>query len=404
MHLMLKNNPLVSIVVLCFNGLFDTTKPCLASIIKNTPIGDYELIIVDNASSDGTQDYLENFATQHTHVRIHLNKTNKGHSGGNNDGIRLAQGQYIVLLNNDTLVPAEWLGQLLKLFSELPDVGLVGPVTNSAGNVQCIELQQLNERNYDEISRMYVERQKGGWFTTEKLSFFCIAMRKSLVEKIGYLDEKFGIGMFEDDDYCIRAKKAGFTLAVVEDCFVYHKGSMSFKKLPTKDYVLLFNKNRDYFFEKHGILWTYTDIAFSIWSKIRSDFEAVEKGAGKSDIERIMKRVENMTNALFLLRDIERRFAPIASQALVEIQLAEQQRRLIEISELAANMKIELDEVSNQAIALKHDNERLTDVALASNTELKAILEKNPSIKHKMDETSRSRFYRIFRFFQRRGI
>ena len=217
-----------SIVVLCYNGLEETTRPCLKSLIKNTPADSYELIVVDNASADGTAAHLKTFAAQHSHVRLQLNDTNKGYAVGNNDGIKLAQGQYIVLLNNDTLVPNGWLDRLLRLFNDQPSVGLVGPVTNSAGNEQRIELAGLNENNYAEIAGAYIERQKNVWFTTEKLGFFCVAMRRTLPEKIGLLDEKFGIGMFEDDDYCIRAKQAGFTLAVVEDCFVYHKGSVSF--------------------------------------------------------------------------------------------------------------------------------------------------------------------------------
>ena len=133
-----------SIVVLCYNGLEETTRPCLESIIASTPIDAYELIIVDNASLDGTAKYLQAFAAQHTNVRIQLNNNNKGYAGGNNDGIRLAKGQYIVLLNNDTLVPVGWLDQLLKLFNKQSGVGLLGPVTNSAGNEQRIELKGLN--------------------------------------------------------------------------------------------------------------------------------------------------------------------------------------------------------------------------------------------------------------------
>ena len=224
-----------SIVVLCYNGLEETTRPCLESVIANTTAVSYELIVVDNASADGTAEYLKTFVARHANVRLQLNDTNKGYAGGNNDGIRLAQGQYIVLLNNDTLVPGGWLERLLKLFDEQAGVGMVGPVTNSAGNEQRIELEGLNEKNYEEIAGAYVERQKGVWFTTEKLGFFCVAMRRTLPEKIGCLDEKFGIGMFEDDDYCIRAKKAGFTLAVAEDCFVYHKGSVSFSKLAVEN-------------------------------------------------------------------------------------------------------------------------------------------------------------------------
>ncbi len=289
-----------SIVVLCYNGLEETTRPCLESIIKNTPAESYELIVVDNASADGTAEYLKNFAAQHANVRHQLNDTNKGYAGGNNDGIKLAQGRYIVLLNNDTLVPAGWLDRLLRLFDEQPEVGLVGPVTNSAGNEQRIELAGLTERNYEEIAGAYIERQKGMWFTTEKLGFFCVAMRRTLPEKIGYLDEKFGIGMFEDDDYCVRAKKAGLSLAVVEDCFVYHKGSVSFGKLAVESYQALFAKNKAYFREKHGVEWTLTDIAFSYWDKFDRDLRACAESNKKlpPEVERIHCRFENFKHLL----------------------------------------------------------------------------------------------------------
>ena len=289
-----------SIVVLCYNGLEETTRPCLESIVANTPADSYELIVVDNASVDGTAEYLKAFAAQHANARIQLNGINKGYAGGNNDGMRLAQGQYIVLLNNDTLVPGGWLERLLKLFEEQKVVGMVGPITNAAGNEQRILLEGLNEKNFEEIAGAYVERQKGVWFTTEKLGFFCVAMRRTLPEKIGYLDEKFGIGMFEDDDYCIRAKKAGFIFAVVEDCFVYHKGSVSFGKLDVESYRTLFEKNRAYFKEKHGVEWALTDIAFSYWEKINKDLLACVKNskAVSPEIERILVRHENFRHLL----------------------------------------------------------------------------------------------------------
>ncbi len=379
-----------SIVILCYNGLVESTRPCLESIIANTPLDSYELIVVDNASVDGTAEYLETFAAQHANVRIQLNDTNKGYAAGNNDGIRLAHGQYVILLNNDTLLPDGWLHRLLNLFNEQPDVGMVGPVTNSAGNEQHIELKGLNEKNFEEIAAVYVERHKGVWFTTEKLGFFCVAIRRTLFEKIGYLDETFGLGMFEDDDYCIRAKKAGFSLAVVEDCFVYHKGSVSFRKLADRDYVELFNKNRGYFFEKHGTLWTYTDIAFALWVKIRGDLEAVEKNDEKAAVERIKRRVEGMTNALFQLREVEQRSAEIGGKAHIEIQLAEKQRLL--------------KKMSDWATALKQDNEQLTETASAARKELMAMSDWAASMQREMEEMSHSRCYRLFRFLQRRGI
>lgn len=358
-----------SVVVLCYNSLKETTQPCLESIIKNTPNGSYELIVVDNASADGTATYLQNFVAKHAGVRIQLNNTNKGYAGGNNDGINLAQGKYIVLLNNDTLVPSGWLDRLLRLLDDYPDIGLVGPVTNSAGNEQRIELCGLNESNYEEISNGYISRQEGVWFTTEKLGFFCVAMRRTLIDEIGLLDEAFGIGMFEDDDYCIRAKQAGFALAVVEDCFVYHKGSVSFKKLTTSDHLEIFNRNRNYFFEKHGILWTYVDIALGIWVKMRVDLTAVEQNGERATIERITGRINDMTNALYQLRDVEQRQAEIGGKSFIEMQLAEKHRHLMEMSDWAAGLKNDNDQLANEIMTM-----------------------------------SRSRCYRLFRFLQRRGI
>jgi len=374
-----------SIVVLCYNGLEEATRPCLESIIANTPINAYELIIVDNASTDGTVEYLRILSEQYAHVRIQLNDSNKGYAGGNNDGIKHAQGQYVILLNNDTLVPADWLDKLLRLFNEQPSVGLVGPVTNSAGNEQRVEFSELNENNFEEIAGAYVMRQRGMWFPSEKLGFFCVAMRRSVIDDVGYLDEKFGIGMFEDDDYCVRAKQAGYTLAVVEDCFVYHKGSVSFKKLTASDYIEVFNTNRNYFYKKHNILWSYSDIALSIWYRIRDDLALVKKN-NSSATERIFGRINDMSNALHQLRDVELRSAVIESNAFVEVQLAEKQRTLMEMS--------------TWATSLKQDNEQLVEKQRV----LVEMSDWASNMKRDIDEMSRSRFYRLFRFLQRRGI
>ncbi len=296
-----------SIVVLCYNGLEEATRPCLESIVANTPANIYELIVVDNASTDGTVEYLNTFAAQHANIRLQLNDTNKGYSGGNNDGIKLAQGRFIVLLNNDTLVPQGWLERLLRLFEEHSDIGLVGPITNSAGNEQRIELPGLSEKNYEEISGAYTERQRGVWFRTEKLGFFCVAMRSEVPDKIGYLDERFGIGMFEDDDFCLRAKKAGYQLAVVEDCFIYHMGSVSFGKLALESYQILFEKNKAFFREKHGIDWTLTEIAFSYWEKFNIDLRALSETSKTTsvEIERIFYRFENFKHLLVQIHSAE---------------------------------------------------------------------------------------------------
>jgi len=376
----------VSIIVLCYNGLDEVTRPCLESVIANTPLTDYELILVDNASNDGTAEYLKSFAEQYSHVLIQLNDSNKGYAGGNNDGIELASGQYVVLLNNDTLVSAGWLDKLLNLFDEQVNVGLIGPVTNSAGNEQRIELTGLNEANFSDISGDYVEHQQGVWFLTEKLGFFCVAIRRKVLDAIGGLDERFGIGMFEDDDYCVRAKQAGFTLAVVEDCFIYHKGSVSFKKLINSDYIEIFNKNRNYFYEKHKIVWTYTDIATAIWSKINADLTQARNKDDRAALERIGVRINDMNDALHQLQSVECGSAAIQGQLFLELQLTEKHKNLMEISDWAT--------------IVHHENERLVE----KQKNMMDLSDWASNLKREMDEMSRSWFYRIFRFVQRRGI
>lgn len=296
-----------SIIVLCYGGLNDLTKPCIASILAHTPASDYELVIVDNASGDGTAEWIVSLASEHHNVVPVLNSTNRGYAGGNNDGMLIARGQHIVLLNNDTLVTPGWLERLLTPFKQNEGIGLVGPVTNSAGNEQRIELPGLTEANYKEVSERYTRTNSNVWFQTEKLGFFCVAIRRAVIERIGYLDENFGVGMFEDDDYCHRAKIAGFTLMVLEDCFVYHKGSMSFRKLAFAEYRSLFERNRGYFFQKHNVQWSLSELAFAYVDKFTRDLEAytTQNEALPPEIERIKVRIENFRHLLVQIYDAE---------------------------------------------------------------------------------------------------
>lgn len=309
-----------SIVVLTYNQADKTTKPCVASLLANTDLQANELILVDNASSDDTADFLRATEKQHDNIHIHLNTTNKGYAGGNNDGMRLARGQYIVLLNNDTLVGAGWLPKLLRLLEKNPRIGMVGPVTNSAGNEQRIAIKGLNEKNFDEASSRYTTQQEGAWFTADKLGFFCVAMRRNLLDKIGFLDEKFGIGMFEDDDYCLRIRNiAKQQLAIVEDCFVFHKGSISFSKLDADEYRSIFEKNRDYFFEKHHIRWAFSDLALSYWSKFDRDLKAYAQAHPDEldpAIERLLVRFENFKHLLIQVHSAETKHPPLSGKTI----------------------------------------------------------------------------------------
>lgn len=213
-----------SIVIVTYNGLRELTAPCLESIFKNTPGSDYEVIVVDNASTDGTRDYLKKLSEEEPRLTIVLNNLNRGFAGGNNDGIRISRRENIVLLNNDTLVTKGWLSGLLNMLDSDPSIGLAGPVSNSVGNEQQIFIEASEPEDIIKEASRWCDMASGDTFETEMLGFFCVAMRRSVVEKVGVLDEGFGLGYFEDDDYCMRVKRAGYALVCVEGVFVYHRG------------------------------------------------------------------------------------------------------------------------------------------------------------------------------------
>jgi len=240
-----------SVVVVTYNCLEETTVPCLESVLGKTVWPDLEVVVVDNNSSDGTPGYLQGLAARDSRIRCVLNGENRGFAGGNNDGVRVATGDSIVLLNNDTIVTEGWLERLLAPLEGDPSVGLAGPVSNAVGNEQKIHCAGLSPGEIMKEGRLWTAMSGGDRFETDRLGFFCVATRRDVWERVGPLDEGFGLGFYEDDDYCLRVRRAGYRLLCVEDVFVYHKGSGTFDKSPEKTRELL-KGNRERLERKHG--------------------------------------------------------------------------------------------------------------------------------------------------------
>ena len=156
---------------------------------------------------------------------------------GNNLGIRSTEAEFYVLLNGDTLVSDHWLDRLLAFAREHPEAGLMGPVSNAVGNEQILYLPYAETAAIFAAGREYADRQKGSYFYTSMLGFFCAMIRKEVFDRIGLLDERFGLGHFEDNDFCLRAQAAGFKVACLEHVFVYHKGSACFGRVDTTELV-----------------------------------------------------------------------------------------------------------------------------------------------------------------------
>ena len=244
----------VSIVVVTFNGLV-FNKLCLGSVLTNTRYLGYELIVVDNASTDGTADYLRELARHNPHVRPIFNAHNAGFAAANNQGLAAATGDILILLNSDTIVAPHWMGLLMPHLVD-KTVGLLGPVTNRICNEAEIEASCPTYGEFLRCAQARAEQHKGREFEMRMAAMFCLAMRRDVFKKLGPLDEQFELGMFEDDDYSMRARAAGFRIVCAEDVFVYHFSEASFGALaPSGDYARLFEANRRRFEAKWGVVW-----------------------------------------------------------------------------------------------------------------------------------------------------
>jgi GT2 family glycosyltransferase/glycosyltransferase involved in cell wall biosynthesis len=242
-----------SIIILTYNNL-DYTRMCLESIYEKTEASEFELIVVDNASTDNTPHFLQEYASERPNLKVIFNKVNQGFARGNNIGAAEATGDHLVFLNNDTVVTKGWLSDLLRHLQNMA-VGMVGPVTNSSGNESQIQVDYQNLEGMDQFAANYTQAHQGEAFEIRMLPFQCVALRRPVFEEVGPLDESFGIGMFEDDDYALRLKERGYKILCTEDVFIHHWGSASFAKLDTEEYWETFRKNLRRFESKWEIKW-----------------------------------------------------------------------------------------------------------------------------------------------------
>ncbi len=246
-----EHSGLVSIIILAHNQLGDT-RQCLASIEQHTSVP-HELILVDNGSTDGTPEFFRQCASARNNVRVVSNGTNLGFSAGNNLGLALARGGSVLLLNNDTVVTAGWIERMLAVFERHPEVGLVGPVSNSVSGPQLVSPVKYSRlADLPAFAAQLASEQSGKSVEAPRLVGFCLLLRRAVVEKIGGLDEQFGSGNFEDDDLCLRAGFAGFKLRIALDAFVHHTGGQTFKGARI-DYRASMLRNWDLFKGKWGM-------------------------------------------------------------------------------------------------------------------------------------------------------
>jgi len=243
---------LASIIVLVWDNL-EVTRPCLASLFEQT-LRPFELILVDNGSAPPTAGFLDQMAEHYECVQVVRNAENQGYSFGCNQGLAAAQGDYIVLLNNDVVVTPSWLSDQIALFTGHPQIGLVGPRTNESAGPQRVPAEQVGYSGLEGLPlfvQKWRRRQSLNFTFTDPLTGLCMVLQRDLILRIGGLDTSFWLGNLEDNDFCIRIARAGYQMALAHDVFVHHEGSSTFSA-QNIDYTALLARNWEFFCTKWG--------------------------------------------------------------------------------------------------------------------------------------------------------
>ena len=243
--------PKVSVVVVTRDNR-DVNRLCLGSLRARTEWPNFEVIVVDNGSTDGTPAFLEETARGWPALRVLANAGNRGFAAAVNQGFAAAGGAFLVMLNNDTVVTRGWLTALLRHLRANPKLGLVGPVTNAISNEAEVAVGYRALADLPAWAAGFVREHDGETFEMPMLAFFCTALRRETWQAVGPLDERFGVGMFEDDDYCRRVRARGYEIRCARDSFVHHWQKASFRKLGEKAYFALYEENRRKYAEKWG--------------------------------------------------------------------------------------------------------------------------------------------------------
>jgi len=256
------NHPLVSIIVLNWNGMAYLEK-CLQSLMSIT-YPNYEVIVVDNGSSDGSPDMVKK---DFKNVTLIANKRNLGFAKGNNVGIEASKGNLIVLLNNDVVVDPTWLSELVKATVDSPKIGMTSGIVLQS---KPSDVVWSSGKRIDVFTGITWRIGYGEKFKqiekVEDIDYFsgcALLVKKQIILKIGLLDE----GYFfygEDADWNFCARRAGFDCEFAPLAIVWHEGSATRKRIPRKGYYWYNRSAFRLYFKHFPLIFLFTAILFRL--------------------------------------------------------------------------------------------------------------------------------------------
>lgn len=215
---------MVSIIVRGKNG-HGLTNQCLVSIMENTPVGSYRLIVVDDGS-DPAYTFPCDIAIRSTVSRGAVTATNLGL------GVALQQADapYILVLDNDTEIPygdSTWLDRFVAELEENPKTGAIGATTNFAkGHQHALAVPQTYTADWSD-DKTKTGGMKANPEVAEFVSF-AVLMRRDAVARVGFWDEQYNPGNFEDTDYAVQLRLSGWEVRVARSVYIHHRGHSTF--------------------------------------------------------------------------------------------------------------------------------------------------------------------------------
>ena len=242
-----------SIIIVTYNHL-DYTKDCIESIKKYSQKGTYEIIVIDNSSTDGTKEWLK----EQSNLKVILNDENLGFPKACNQGIAIAEKENdILLLNNDTIVTKNWLDNLKICLNSNPKIGAVGAVSNHNENDQGCDFSYDDFEQMQQLAEINNISDASRWEEKVFLIGFCLLIKRNVLNEIKFLDENYTPGYIEDNALSLEIIKRGYHLVLCHDVFIHHYLGTEFRKDLDKFYKIL-NKNRNYFIN----CWRFNTFTF----------------------------------------------------------------------------------------------------------------------------------------------
>lgn len=214
-------------IIIPVHNCLDYTKMCIKSIYEHT--ADFEIIVVDNGSSEETTNWLFEQAIVKDNFGVVRNEENKGFARAVNQGVKWTTHDTICILNNDTIVTPKWL-ERLRAHLEVYDI--IGPCSNFvAGKQLVIPGTYIGETTLNAVANDWYKNHKGEVELVRWIIGICMVMPKGVFEAVGGFDERYGIGNAEDIDFCLTATKLGFQCVIAKDVFIHHFGHATFKEI-----------------------------------------------------------------------------------------------------------------------------------------------------------------------------